>query len=287
MLRLLAAGTIAFLLTPPSFGQNETAQRQVKSLEKLTAAVISAESYDVWEAYRELFTAAGKDHIPALQCHNDGSIAVQAAWQKVIGTLTEKEREEGLPPRDKQALSRFVGFVEGRTRVAVPKWWADFIVKGPVKAKQKWYHNAGRKYVFAPKDTRITSDGDGYTLHISNDSVKLPDSILRKADSGELVCRVSGLFTQKHCFVAVHDGVGFSHDVACVDRTTGKLVWVSKACGCWIGGASGVHESWVTVTHQHGQVVIFGASWTGFYMHSFDPVTGKSRFKFSTVFAAS
>lgn len=141
--------------------------------------------------------------------------------------------------------------------------------------------------VSAPKDTTISLDDGRYTLHISNDSVPLPESILTKTDHGNLWGRLSGLFTEKHCFVAIHDDVGYRHDVACIERSTGELVWVEEACGCWIGGATGIHESWVTVTVQDAQVVVFGAAWTGFYMHSFDAATGKSKFKFSTVFARS
>lgn len=288
MLRKVTFCTIAFLLPLASFAQEEKGEDERRSIEQLIAAVNSAEfPHEVGDAYRDLFAGVGKDGLAALQRDSDTSISVQAAWAKVEGTLTDEERNEGLRPHDKQALSRFVGFVEGRTRMPIPQWWADFVVKGPVEARQTWYHNAGLGLVFAPNDTQVTVNGGKYTLRIADESVELPDSILTKSDQGNLWCRFSGLFTEKHCFIAVHNDVGYSHKVACIDRTTGNLDWASDACGCWFGGASGIHESWVTVAVQQEQVVIFGASWTGFYMHAFDVVTGKSRWRFSTAFGTS
>ncbi len=128
---------------------------------------------------------------------------------------------------------------------------------GPEKAKKKWSRNAGQKHAVPPTGKRVVKDGDSFILHIANNSVKLPDSILEKSNKGELMCNFSGVFTDKHCFVAVHENVGYPHDVACIDRQSGKLVWVKEACGCWLGGASGIHESWVSVTIQNDQVVIF------------------------------
>lgn len=284
MFQHFAACTITTLLSAVSFAQDNNATNETKSLEELTAAVISAESFEVWDAYRGLFAAVHTDELGTLLRHQHASISLQAAWERAIGTLTDKEVEDGQRPHD-QALNQFIGFVEGRTRMELPKWWSDFVLRGPVNAKQTWYDNAGQKFVSAPKGTTVSVDNGHYTLQIANDTVVMPDAILSKTDSGDLRCRMSGVFTPKHCFVAIHDDVGFPHNVACLDRATGKLIWLQKACGCWIGGASGVHESWVTVTVQDDLVVIFGASWTGFYLHAFEATTGTSQFKMSTVFS--
>jgi hypothetical protein len=61
-----------------------------------------------------------------------------------------------------------------------------------------------------------------------------------------------------------------------------KLVWKSEACGCWWGGASGIHESWVSlIPTVDGRVFLFGSASIGFYAHGFDASNGKPLVRFS------
>ena len=250
----------------------------------MTAAVTSAESYELWEAYRELFAATKKDRFALFHRHSDVSISLQAAWKNVIGTLIDKELHEGERPHDIQS-------VHGLRRRA--HWYGNTEVLG-----RSWHSGAGqgkaeqvpqcRPGVRVRTQRNTISVEDGHSTHqIANDSVLLPDSILEreKIDREKLWCRFSSVFTTNQCLMATHNDVGYPHNVACVDRRTGEAIWTSTACGCRIDGAFGERESWGTVSVQDNQVVIFGASWTGFYLHSFDSTTGKSWFRYSIVFS--
>lgn len=87
------------------------------------------------------------------------------------------------------------------------------------------------------------------------------------------------------CFVAVHNDVGNSPSVGCIDRDSSEVVWTSKACGCWRGGATGRHESWVSlVPTNDGRVFVFGSASVGFYAHSFNASTDKTLVQFSSKF---
>src|SRR5262249_42532767 len=123
-----------------------------------------------------------------------------------------------------------------------------------------------------------------YSLIIGKDSIKLPDEILQKSDDGNLFGSISGCFTPNYCFVAVHDDVGYPSAVACIDRSSGKLLWKAEACGCISGFAMGRHQSWVSVIVHEDRVFVFGAASVGFYAQAFRSDSGKTIFQFSTDF---
>lgn len=249
-------------------------------------------SHEAASLYRSLFEAAGKDGLSALKRSRYDSIAIQAAWEEVTLSVPEKEGP-GVYHPDKDKLNRFLEFLEERAKVNVPKWWAEIVVDAranrrnniyPGNPTKTPYHNAGLDFITAPHDTIIKKDGDSYVLKIAKNSIKLPDQILQKSDDGSLYGSFSGYFTSKHCFVAVHNSVGYSHDVACIDRSSGKVVWNAEACGCWWGSATGIHESWVSVTLQKDRVLVFGAASIGLYAHAFQANNGKTIFRFSSGF---
>lgn len=103
-LRLIACYVV--LSTSALFAQDE-GKSEAEWLEELTAAVASAESYQLWDAYQDLFAVARNDQLQSLQRHSNTSISIQAAWEAVLNTLTDEQRDQGRRPHDKQALSRF------------------------------------------------------------------------------------------------------------------------------------------------------------------------------------
>ncbi len=119
---------------------------------------------------------------------------------------------------------------------------------------------------------------------VGEDKVTIPEEIKERGDGGTFVVNVSGSFTDKYCFLAVHDDVGYPHQVGCIDRISGKLVWKSTACGTWWGNVTGGFTSWVSVVPtDDGRVFVFGAA-TGFYLHGFRASDGKSLVRFSSNF---
>jgi len=249
--------------------------------------------YDAEPLYRALFAKAGAAGLPELQRSPIDSVAIQAAWEEVTLTVPVQQAEGGAYRPDQDRLQWFLGFLEGRGRVTAPQWWnevvldaranrRDNIYSGEPKASP--YHRAGVEWVTAPLDTTVTQDGDGYMLTIGEDSIRLPEELLQLTDHDELYGSYSGCFTPEHCFVAAHESVGYLHDVACIDRATGKVVWNSEACGCWWGGSTGQHTSGVSVTVQDDRVVVFGEASIGFYAHVFRADDGATVFRFSSGF---
>lgn len=270
-------------------------QKQDANIEQLSVNVINAkDSVKVATLYRSLFTVAGNDGLSALKRSRYDSIAIQAAWEELTLFLPEMKVMK-VYRLDKDKLNRFLGFVEGRARVKIPKWWAESVIETRAHrrsniypgrpSKIPYHYHAGMKYITAPHDTTVKKDGNSYILRIAKNSIRLPEEILQKTDHGDLSGSFSGCFTSKHCFIAVHGDAGYSHDVACIDRSSGKLIWKSEACGCWWGGVYGVSESWVSVTVQEDRVVVFGASSMGIYAQAFRADNGNTIFRFSDSFS--
>ena len=138
---------------------------------------------------------------------------------------------------DKDKINWFLGFVEGRTRVNLPKWWEEGIVNSRAAhkrdkihfgklAKDPYHYLAGLKFVKAPHDMTVKKDGYSYVLKIGKDSITLPEEILQNANlHGGCF---SGNFTSKHCFVAMHDDRGYPHNVACIAGPALILVEMRK-----------------------------------------------------------
>ena len=262
-------------------------------IEQIVKEIVSAQ----WPSevdYRSLFAVAGKSGLTALRRSQYDSIAIQAAWEEVKSTLPRKRNPKN-DRTDKGKLQWFLGFFEGRSRFDVPKWWAQAVVHAHTNGvtvsagepTKKPYHNAGIEGVDAPHDTTIKKEGSEYRLTIGRNTITLPDEILKRTDKGQLYGNFSGCFTPKHCFVTSHSVVGAPHNVVCINRSSGEVVWKAEACGSLHGlftiGSYGF-ESWVSVTVQEDRVVVFGASPMGLYAHAFRVDNGTTVFRFSSGF---
>lgn len=232
------------------------------------------------------------DDLPRPRTSTDDSAALRAAWDSVAETVPIKQGAAQYQP-DAQSLAWFLGFVEGRTRVAPPNWWSK-AVKGAQAGRRDSirpgrlpdppvYHRATFDFVRIPIDATLEKDGNLILYRVGDNKLGIPEELLDRADNGQLGCEISGCFTDRHLFVAVHSDIGSAHDVACLDRASGKLVWKATACGCWEGSATGQHASWVSVVPtDDDRVFVFGAALTGFYLHGFRASDGASLVRFST-----
>lgn len=247
-------------------------------------------SHEANEFYRSLFSACDESDLIALSTNKNDSIATQSAWEVVSHTVPKEKGPKVYRP-DSKKLAWFLGFFEGRNRIASPEWWREVVIDAranrrrniyPGEPKNRPYHRSEVEGVTCPKDATVIEKDRKVTYRVNENTVVLPEELLDRSDDGTLWCNVSCAFTKDHCYVAVHGNVGYSHDVACIDRKTDKILWKSKACGCWWGGASGIHESWVTlVPTDDGRVFAFGLASIGFYAHGFDASNGNTVVQFS------
>ena len=190
---------------------------------------------------------------------------------------------------DSSKLAWFVGFFEGRNRVATPQWWREVVVDAranrrdniyPGEPKDRPYHPSEIEGVTCPNDATVMAKDRVVTYWANDNTIVLPEELLDRSWSS-----ISCAFTNDHCFVAGHDAIGYSHDIACIERKTNKVLWKSAACGCFWGNASGFHESWVTLVPTNDRrIFVFGSASVGFYAHGFDASNGKTLVRFSSTY---
>lgn len=73
------------------------------------------------------FQGASESTLSQLMMASSSSLALRAAWQRVVRTLpTEHQKDAALPNRNE--VSRFLGFLEGRLQIDAPSAWEAAIV---------------------------------------------------------------------------------------------------------------------------------------------------------------
>jgi hypothetical protein len=285
--RLTACVVLGVAITATAAGQpaerGPAPHLAAEEIERLVGRVLKAQQGSSPErgslgaalAYRDLFTAAGRDGVGDLRAHPNDGIAVRAAWESVRS--------------GRQSRKWFVGFLEGRARVRAPDWWAAALTHGqPLTgapgAPDDPYHEAGPGFGRAPKDTTLARDsGDdaAIVVRVGGEAVRVPADVARRLRRPAWR-NVSALALSDRCYLAAHDDVGAGYPLACLDRRTGKAVWEAGVWGHWSGAATGPHAMWVSVTRQADRVVVFGASLTGYHVEAFRADDGKCVFRFST-----
>jgi hypothetical protein len=78
---------------------------------------------DLVESMNSLFSTRKAAELESLFTDPDHAVALAAGWQRMLRTMPKNEGRENRRP-DAQAVSRFLGLIEGRVHVAVPTAWA-------------------------------------------------------------------------------------------------------------------------------------------------------------------
>ncbi len=276
-----------FLLISAPSEDGETSAEVERRVEDVLQA---KQPEDTERACRALFQAAGAAGLPKLKLYRHDGIAIQAAWEEVALTVPEEEGAGAFLP-DKGKLGQFLGFLEGRTRVKVPKQWEQVVLDARANHRrniyagglvQGWpYHMAGLDDVRAPLDTTLQKQDEKVLLRVGQDSASIPRELLGKDDSGSLWCNVSAAIHADRCYIAVHGDWGYPYDLACIDRASAKVLWKSRVWGTFWGNAGGQSIERVAVTVQSGRVVVFGAS-GGVNVEAFNADDGTNLFRFSS-----
>ena len=251
----------------------------------------------VSDAFAMLFKAVGTGGMCNFEQHSDDSIAIQAAWQEVESTVPEGELEQSVRP-DQQKLKWFLGFLEQRTHIRAPQWWAEALLdarayrRGHVRmgeSHEQPYHPAGLEGVRSPIDTSLKREWGRIMLRVGNESVPIPKDLFEHSSTKrglERFGNVSALTTRQRCYLAIHDDVGYPFDLHCIDRASGTVRWKARVWGTWWGNATGVHEGWVAVREQNDQIVLFGKTSVGFYVEAFHAKDGHNALRFSNLYLA-
>jgi hypothetical protein len=221
---------------------------------------------------------------------SDCGVALAAGWERVLRTMPEKEQKQSAAP-DPPAISRFLGLVEGRLRVSIPKSWGDalhsaggysqkhisFNVLDPAFAE----HRAG--------DWLLRQDGADWLLERGWQSIKLRAEL--EIDLLMVTCGTVERAGER-AYVAVYSSLPESkYSVFAINQRTGHIRWSAEAWGSsrvWppglIVGYSGHYSHAVTMRSTDETLVVFGISDNAVYVEVFDRLTGENRCRFSTAY---
>jgi hypothetical protein len=220
------------------------------------------------------------------------TIAVQAAWEEVERTILANPEQVVRPDRDK--LARFLGFLEGRARVLAPQWWAEALLDARANRRGNVYAGGlnvgeGRKPGpgAAALPEQATFDGNEVqpVIRIGAASVPIPNDLREKLKLSKFDGRMSALITPSRCYIAAYDDFGYPYRLACVERASLKLRWVTEVWASWWGATTGVHHQWVEVTEQGNRIVVFGIASVGFHVEAFRLEDGVNTFRFSNSYS--
>ena len=255
-------------------------------------ANFDGDRYEYSEFYRQIFQIAGSDLLPWLERHENDSIALQSAWESVERSVPIEMGPSTFNPRKDELIS-FLQFAIERFDAPIPDWWRQLVVKS--RANRRYniyffndnvvspYHRSDIEWVNCPSNAILEDESNGVIYRVNDDSILVSNDVLNRDDGDSLHGNLSGCFTTDHFFVTVHSDAGFPHTVFCIDRKSHDAIWQTEAFGCFIGGTSGVHFSWVElVPTEDGRIFLFGFACTGLYLECFDSGTGESLFHFSS-----
>jgi hypothetical protein len=238
----------------------------------------------------------------------DSTIALAAAWERVRQKIPADTKRKiagpytsglgfwnSIPGPEKADLARFLGLVEGRTQLPIPRAWEASV--GSAK------YNPDRSVVFPtlqdmfPLCQTVMSslmesvsprrEGDHWIVEAGGAPLALPGE-----DPG-LPFRESARVEVKGdmAYVALYDDEGSPYAIYAAERGKRRIIWSSKV---WASGGydkgepwverGGTGLSWQCVEMQlvGDRLGVFGISFFGAYVEVFDARTGENECRFST-----
>jgi hypothetical protein len=229
--------------------------------------------------------------------------ALAASWESNTNTGFTK-----LNPNPQ----RFLGFLEGRTRLKVPLEWEVWLITELHRDDQKLIDSSLKRYlpiapflkdvdgsvmdvsppfsqtplgIWIPPGTELKKHGKMITISVGANSVTVREELLdrlRKASSGDLLKAVLG---PKHSYIALFSGSGQAFPLLCLESNSGRVIWEAET---WGYGGENVKGVGTGITHHEIEIVVgdkkvalFGQGW-GCYLEVFDRDTGANLCRFST-----
>ena len=191
---------------------------------------------------------------------------------------------------DRRALQKFIGFIEGRLRINVPRVWQMSLLRTRAYSENQIHIQDFRYWPYRDSDSglrtplRVFVDRSGRGIeHVSSGDkechISEEISIPKSKDC------VSALITDDHCFLAIHDSIGYSYKLHCLglEATGGKARWTSDVFAAFYGGGTGGgYQHRVTMRQKEGKVYVFGACLMGSYIEVFSTQNGDAICRFRT-----
>jgi hypothetical protein len=228
----------------------------------------------------KLLSSSSTSDLDRVVTDPDSTVALAAGWERVCRTLPKADRDEAISP-DKQAISRFLGLLEGRARCPIPKAWEASVKSAKGRSQGRISFTRPKLQDGLLKGQRtLERVGELWTVKMDGQFIKLP-----AADGlGIVNCAAVELAGEK-AFVALYGWPPTPYRLFAVDRASGKVLWSSKAwaAGNWLHySGQGWHDVFVRFAGE--TLTVFGTAGSTVYVEAFDNMTGECRWRYSTAY---
>jgi hypothetical protein len=191
----------------------------------------------------------------------------------------------------------FVGFVEGRLNVVIPRTWEENILSAEANSQMTiQFPNVQRKPggfrktasgYFAPSSVDVKTVDNGLHVLMGESEFRLDDALVERsrAKLGR-VTGLSALIAGESCYVALYTDDSHPYYMHCVERESSKLLWTANV---WAGLPEGVlsrsgSRHLVNMVLKDGVLYLFGTCFECGYIEAVEVAGGKSIFRFSTAY---
>ena len=256
------------------------------------ARLAAAESPDIsGEACRELFFSPHAGYLRELTTHPSDHVALPAAWSLYNRTIPRRDAHVG--PGDTSVrfapdLQRFVGFLEGRLRVAVPRWWETALEElQRQQPSDRTLPGAGwqsvKQDVGKVREPLIQLTFPGNST-VDRIVIPLPTDAFSKLRGPQRTRLVAVTGNQHNSMLLKWTYRGSQADLLCFDPTTGAERWRSQTWGLGPNRELNFvrYKHYVSLVLNSQQVVVFGATLQGAYVEAFDLKDGTCVARFAT-----
>lgn len=239
--------------------------------------------------FNGLFCETTSDCLAELKQHREASVAIRAAWEAAKRALVNSKDADTDAPR-RAAVERFLGFLEGRLHLALPRSWEQSMRAAHLGG---YRHIGFRGTSVPPTFSRELSiwlspglrvkRGDPCKLIVGSKVVSLNRSTFDKLmDRGEIVLKA--FVVGEKCYLVAFGGMGQLSDVLRINGSTGEVIWSANAWGTgwvvWTGRGEPTYN--VELLEDSGTVYLLGSGSAGGVIEGYDVTSGAVVLRFAT-----
>lgn len=235
------------------------------------------------KAYDAFFKHYGPRKLSDLVHDSDMDVAIHASWR--LNNVTVPRRGEelsfGVPRGNLEAAhsERFLGFLEGRTRLKIPLWW-DIAFRDPVYLLRTPILSKTGLGTKAPDGTSLKRRKRAVLLTVAGSSVRIPVGLLEELKKEQHLDKCTAYVGPEQSFVALYGDSGARFTLLCLNTHTGKLMWRATVWSSARLGGSGSSTQIAELVVNDDLVAVFGICNFDRYVEGFHRKTGVSAFRF-------
>lgn len=249
----------------------------------------SVEAVDAAIAYQSMFTEITRENLGLFLEDSNAGIALHAAWELYKNPVSRAEDTQAYTYSRKE-LSKFSAFLKDRVKVQAPDWWSTALTDldvfpdhhSSLRTMGQWPQLSESKAGYRVEaGVRLQQNGESLEYTKNGRSVVFPTSTFGQMSPDTYL----GLLGEKRSvFAGLSEATGRQYKLACVESSSGKVVWTADVWATGPKHGSGNNRHRVEIMEKDSVIYVFGADACGLYLEAFDIGTGEPCFRFCTCY---